>query len=846
MNRDRNLLFAALSLQTGMIDSQQFAEACQVCGERPDESLEDVLVERGWIGSVDRPHLGYLLERLLHEHHDDAKAALTHLLRMARQAPAALEGLDCESTLAGSPPASASRQAWVAKGAPASGTRYAFTRLHATGGIGRVWRARDRQLDREVALKELHPERAGDSRAAARFVREARLTGQLEHPGIVPVYELTSQADSHEPFYTMRFVRGRTLTSAIAAYQAKRLAGQAEPLELVALLTAFAAVCNTVAYAHSHRVLHRDLKGENVMLGDFGEVILLDWGLAKLMDQPEEEATDTSPVPWSQTQNAGLTVQGEIIGTPAYMAPEQAEGRLEQIDERTDVYGLGAMLYEILTGQPPFVGSNTREVLSKVIRGNPAPPRELWPEVPPALEEACLKALAKDPAERYARADELAQEVQRWQDVQRRRAEDALRRQTEILRSILNSMSEGVLVSDEAGELLLINPAAERMLSRPEEATRAGTRSANEFYLPDQVTRFDAQDLPSARAIRGEEVNDVEMFIRPVAGREGIWASANARPLRDQAGALRGGVVVLRDISERKRTEEELLRSRERFELAVRGSQDGLWDWDLRTGDVYYSPRWKSILGYEDHEIAHHIEEWEQRLHPEEREQVLAANRAHAEGTTPYYEYEYRLRHKNGSYRWILSRGVALRDAAGKAYRMAGSHVDITERKQAEEERGRLLVREQEARAQAEAAVRVVEEAREALRASEEQYRSLANLLPGAVWTARADGAIDYANQFWFDFTGMTLEETQGSGWLAALHPEDVEKVSRVWSKALETGELVEIDYRLRRTDGVYRAFLARGKAVRDREGHVVKWFGLLTELDHAKQSAGNALAIGS
>ncbi|TMQ32832.1 MAG: PAS domain-containing protein [Planctomycetota bacterium] len=132
------------------------------------------------------------------------------------------------------------------------------------------------------------------------------------------------------------------------------------------------------------------------------------------------------------------------------------------------------------------------------------------------------------------------------------------------------------------------------------------------------------------------------------------------------------------------------------------------------------------------------------------------------------------------------------------------------------------------------------------MRASEEQYRSLANLLPGAVWTARADGAIDYANQFWFDFTGMTLEETQGSGWLAALHPEDVEKVSRVWSKALETGELVEIDYRLRRTDGVYRAFLARGKAVRDREGHVVKWFGLLTELDHAKQSAGNALAIGS
>jgi PAS domain S-box-containing protein len=528
------------------------------------------------------------------------------------------------------------------------------------------------------------------------------------------------------------------------------------------------------------------------------------------------------------------------------MAPEQAEGRLQQIDERTDVYGLGAMLYEILTGQPPFAGTNTLEALKKALRGNPPPPRDSWPDVPPALEEACLKALAKNPADRYARAEELGQEVQRWQEVQRRRAEDALRRQTEILRSILNNMSEGVVVSDAAGNLLLVNPAAERLIGFSEEATLAGTQSANEFYRPDRVTRFDPRDLPSARAIRGEEVNDVEMFIRPVAGKEGIWASANARPLRDEAGAIRGGVVVFRDITERKRAEEELLRSRERFELAVRGSQDGLWDWDLQTGDVYYSPRWKSILGYEDHEIAHRIEEWEQRLHPEERERVLAANVAHAEGATAHYEYEYRLRHKNGSYRWILARGVALRDAAGKAYRMAGSHVDITERKQAEEERARLLVREQEARTRAEAAVRVVEEARESLRASEEQYRSLANLVPGVVWTARADGAVDYANQFWCDFTGMSVEQTLGSGWLAAVHPDDVERVSSVWSKALETGELVEVDYRLKEAHGRYRRFLARGKALRDREGRVVKWFGLLTETDPAKASAGNAAGSSS
>lgn len=583
-------------------------------------------------------------------------------------------------------------------------TRYAFTGLHATGGIGRVWRARDRQLDREVAIKELIPGTSGDAKLAARFIREAQLTGQLEHPGVVPVYELNRGAGANQAFYAMKFVRGRTLTSAVDAYHSKRTQGGADSLEFVALLAAFAAVSNTIAYAHSRGVLHRDLKGDNVILGDFGEVIVLDWGLAKIMGQPEAIETDQSPAPSTDSQDPSLTIQGDIIGTPAYMAPEQAEGRLDQIDQRTDIYGLGAILYEILTGRPPFTGSNTMEVLQKVMRGNPAPPRELWPEVPAGLEEICLKAIAKDPNERYASAADLAHEVQRWQELQRRQAEEDLRR------------------------------------------------------------------------------------------------------------------------------------SQERFELAVRGSQDGLWDWDLRTDDVYYSPRWKSILGYEDHEIANRIEEWEQRLHPDERDRVLAANFAHAKGTTPYYEYEYRLRHKDGSYRWILARGVALRDASGKAYRMAGSHVDITERKRSEEERERLIVREREARTEAEAAVRVLEQAREALRASEAQYHSLADFIPGIVWTARPDGWIDFANQFWLDFTGMTLEETQGTGWTAMVHPDDIQRVSQLWTKALETGEPIEVEYRIKRAaDGVYRWFLARANAMRDQEGQIAKWFGILTELDHAK-----------
>lgn len=706
-------------------------------------------------------------------------------------------------------------------------TRYGLKKIHASGGIGRIWLAHDHQLGREVAIKELLPENANDDRTVARFLREARLTGQLEHPAIVPVYELASQADGH--FYAMRFVRGRTLSAAAHSYHRQRTAGRDAPLEFIALLTAFAAVCNAVAYAHARGVLHRDLKGDNVILGDFGEVIVLDWGLAKILGQADDWETGGTPPP--DDQDAGLTLQGDVIGTPAYMAPEQAEGRSNEIDQRTDVFGLGAILYEILTSQPPFVGSNTLEVLTQASRGTHPLPRTLWAEVPTTLESICVKALAKDPNERHASASELAQEVQRWQDSQRREAEEALRQQTVILRSILDNMSDGVLVADASGKLIHMNPAAERMIGRPVEATLAGTRHAHVFYRPDGATLLAPIDMPSARALRGEDVNDVEMYIRGAAGDDGVWASANARPLRDGSGTIHGSVIVFRDVSERKRAEQELRRSRERFELAVRGSQDGIWDWDLRSGDVYFSPRWKSIIGYEDHELGHRIEEWEQRLHPDERAAVIAANAAHAAGTTPHYEYEYRLRHKDGSYRWILARGVALRDTSGKAYRMAGSHVDITERKKAEEERERLLNREREARAEAEAAVRVLEEAREALRASEEQYRSLADLIPGIVWTARPDGWIDYANRFWFDYTGFTLEQTQGSGWSAALHPDDFEKVSRVWSAALETGNLVEIAYRLKAADGVYRPFLARGRSLRDREGRVVKWFGILTEL---------------
>jgi tetratricopeptide (TPR) repeat protein len=297
-------------------------------------------------------------------------------------------------------------------------SRYVLIRMHAEGGIGQVWIARDRDLDREVALKRLQPAGAESAAAQSRFLREARVTGQLQHPGIVPVYELCQTREWADPFYTMRLIKGRTLTQAIQTYHKNRKEGRAGRLDLRELIGAYLSVCQTVAYAHSRGVIHRDIKGDNVVLGDFGEVMVVDWGLAKVIGEPE-------PQPSRDREAAGQpmgcpgdgarddTVEGSILGTPSYMSPEQAAGQTELIEPRSDVYGLGAVLYEILTGEPPFRG-NVQDVLRRVIEETPVSPRRRVADVSPALEGICLKCLAKAPGDRYASATELARDLQRY------------------------------------------------------------------------------------------------------------------------------------------------------------------------------------------------------------------------------------------------------------------------------------------------------------------------------------------------------------------------------------------------------------------------------------------------
>ena len=182
-------------------------------------------------------------------------------------------------------------------------------------------------------------------------------------------------------------------------------------MELRGLLGGFVAVCNAIAYAHSRRVLHRDLKPQNIVLGDFGEVIVLDWGLAKLMDQTDEQ-TSLLPVASEAAGSRDQTVQGQVLGTPGYMPPEQAEGRLDMIERRSDVYGLGAILYDILANQAPFRGEDTQGVCARLFTSRRRV-RANWSRIRRALEAVCLKALAKKPADRYGSPGDLAQDIQR-------------------------------------------------------------------------------------------------------------------------------------------------------------------------------------------------------------------------------------------------------------------------------------------------------------------------------------------------------------------------------------------------------------------------------------------------
>ena len=288
--------------------------------------------------------------------------------------------------------------------------RYEVVAEQGRGGFATVWRAIDPKLGREVALKQLNENLARRADLRNRFLIEARIAARLEHPGIVPVHDMGRQEDGR-PYYTMKLVRGETLAVAINRMFEEHTDDVYRSVDFRRLLNSFVAVCRTMEYAHSNGVLHRDLKPQNIVVGRYGETIILDWGLAKIVGESSDE--DSAGFDELDT-DVDATQAGEIKGTPAFMSPEQAGGLTDEVDERSDIYALGVILYVLLTGKLPFRGNRTDDVLRQVVAAEPIPVSSLSSAVPKPLEAVCDKAMRKKADDRYQSVAELTADVERY------------------------------------------------------------------------------------------------------------------------------------------------------------------------------------------------------------------------------------------------------------------------------------------------------------------------------------------------------------------------------------------------------------------------------------------------
>ncbi len=455
---DRNLLVGILALQFDFVTRDRLIEAMTVWASNKGDSLESIFFERKWIDSRTKELLSGLADKCLRaelaqgpanrnprptsnesggltSHPSLPKGVDRELIQSLHSQLASLPDASIQMTLATMLPKHDqstlrpdSFETLVPSPAQERGARYRILHLHAKGGLGEVSVAFDNELHRQVALKQIQSHYADDPSARQRFVLEAEVTGGLEHPGVVPVYGMGTFGDGR-PFYAMRFIRGESLRDATDGFHRSFPAPHSGSgvLELRKLLGRFIDVCQAIEYSHSRGVLHRDLKPENIMLGPYGETLVVDWGLAKTVGQDDitlalKPNFDLEPklIPSSGSGTAP-TELGSVIGTPAFMSPEQAAGRVDQIGPLSDVYSLGATLYYVLTGRTAFDTRRKQDaavdlgrVLRQVTQGDFPRPREVHKTIPKALEAICLRAMDRMPSKRYASSREMAEDLERF------------------------------------------------------------------------------------------------------------------------------------------------------------------------------------------------------------------------------------------------------------------------------------------------------------------------------------------------------------------------------------------------------------------------------------------------
>ncbi len=409
-----DLLLGHLALELNFISTDTLSAAKQAWTSQKGKSLGQILVDRQAIS----PHTLGVLENLVQLQlaqdaseegdHPEAAKEPTNQAEKTIMAPSPDLRIGIEPA-AIEPP----------REIPA---RFRKVNAHAAGALGQVYIARDLELRRKVALKEIKDPYADNPDARSRFLLEAEITGRLEHPGVVPVYGMGTYANGR-PFYAMRFIKGQSLADAIKELHAPSLSPAERARELRKLLTRFVAVCITMQYAHDRDIVHRDIKPSNIMLGTYGETLVVDWGLAKVMGKVAAADPGGSTFePIVGTGSSSATMPGRAVGTLTYMSPEQASGRGEDVGPVSDVYSLGATLFSVLTGRTSVEDSKSpdqarvdlRKLQRKVIEGRIQRPRDLKPDVDRALEAVCLKAMALSPQDRYSCARELGDDLERW------------------------------------------------------------------------------------------------------------------------------------------------------------------------------------------------------------------------------------------------------------------------------------------------------------------------------------------------------------------------------------------------------------------------------------------------
>jgi tetratricopeptide (TPR) repeat protein/tRNA A-37 threonylcarbamoyl transferase component Bud32 len=420
---DRNLLFGMLAVQVDFISRDLLVSALQDWALDKSKSFGQFLAEQHSITPDQQSLLDSLVIAHLEQHDNDSSKSLgtvtwTPDLRRGLNQIRDSDLVASIHHLAETASNGSEEITVVSTGTPSSnGQRFRVLRPHAKGGLGEVFVASDEELHRKVALKQIQHRHADNPETRVRFLLEAEITGGLEHPSIVPVYGLGTYPDGR-PFYAMRFIEGDSLKEAIQRFHevdwCSREPGE-QILEQRKLLGRFIDVCDAIEYAHSRGVLHRDLKPGNIMLGKYGETLVVDWGLAKSQDATTATPETRDKYLYPTVSGGGSATQvGSTLGTPQFMSPEQAAGRIDLLGPASDIYSLGATLYCLLTGAPAITEKYVAEILLKVRSGDFAKPRQIKPEIPAALEAVCLKAMALEPADRYGSSRLLADDLEHW------------------------------------------------------------------------------------------------------------------------------------------------------------------------------------------------------------------------------------------------------------------------------------------------------------------------------------------------------------------------------------------------------------------------------------------------